>query len=181
MGRKKPPVPLRTVNFRLPEDRYDLLLRYAEINGTDLSSVLNRLVAEVLPHIRNEVRFHLDQVPAIMNIAPEELQRAAPSLSPRLIPQIYPIMLSIAKHSRTPAQLDEWMQWLHSHITVDQMRDAIAAVEVLRPNDSRTPLSDEDSKRVKAMIMSKEEAENLKRLISNYVTFEDTEEGDAKP
>jgi hypothetical protein len=51
-------VPYRAVTFRVPQDTYDLVAEAADLQGVDVSAVLNRILADAVPELRDWVARH---------------------------------------------------------------------------------------------------------------------------
>lgn len=55
---KRKPVPYRPVTFRMPQEWYDLLKQVELAKGCDVSSLINALIADGLPALREWLKAH---------------------------------------------------------------------------------------------------------------------------
>src|SRR5262249_18295110 len=54
----KKSVPHRSVTFKMPQEAYDVVAAYAKISNTDVSSVLNSVLAQAVPQLKILLRQH---------------------------------------------------------------------------------------------------------------------------
>lgn len=58
MPKRKPSVPYRAVMFRMPQEWYDLLKQVEVAKGCNMSSLINSLIADGLPALREWLKAH---------------------------------------------------------------------------------------------------------------------------